>query len=64
LGRTGACRFDWIQELAHTCEGEATGGTRELHRRWRGTGSGNGAAAGGSTRWRKWLGHGRRVSLV
>jgi hypothetical protein len=22
-GRTGACGFDWAQELAHTCEGEA-----------------------------------------
>jgi hypothetical protein len=25
LGRTGACRFDWMQELAHTCEGEVNG---------------------------------------
>jgi hypothetical protein len=25
LGHTGACGFDWIQELAHTCEGETNG---------------------------------------
>jgi hypothetical protein len=44
LGRTGACGFDWIQELAHTCEGEANGRDREAsptaeehgQRQWRG----------------------------
>jgi hypothetical protein len=25
LGRTGACGFDWVQELVHKCEGEANG---------------------------------------
>jgi hypothetical protein len=40
------------------------GGSRELHRRRKSTGDGNGAAAGGSVRWRKRLGHGRHVGLV
>jgi hypothetical protein len=44
LGRTGACGFDWAQELAHTCEGEVnrkdqgTSPTARKHgqRQWRG----------------------------
>jgi hypothetical protein len=39
------------------------GGSRGLHRRRTSTGDGNGAAAGGSMRWRKRLGHGRRVGV-
>jgi hypothetical protein len=40
-----------------------TGGVEELHRRRKSTGSGNGAAAGGPTRWHKRLGHGEACGL-
>jgi hypothetical protein len=46
LGHTGACGFDWVQELVHKCEGEANGRdqgaspTAEEHRQWQWRGGG------------------------
>jgi hypothetical protein len=40
-----------------------TGGVEELHRWRKSSGGGNGAAAGGPTRWHKRLGHGEACEL-